>query len=54
MTLTMKDLQRERDQWQQAVADSRTTIKWLEQRGDAKTKRIRELESIVKELGGKP
>ena len=54
MTATMKDLQRERDQWQQAVTDSRKTIKFLEARGDAKTKRIRELESIVKELGGRP
>lgn len=47
-------LRTELEKWQNAVTDSRKTIKWLEQRGDAKTKRIRELESLVKELGGKP
>jgi len=51
---TTAELQTELEKWQQAVADSRTTIKWLEQRGDAKTRRIRELEAQVKELGGRP
>lgn len=52
--MTTAELQTELEKWQQAVADSRTTIKWLEQRGDAKTVRIRELEAKVKELGGTP
>lgn len=52
--MTTAELQKELKAWQQAVTDSRNTIKWLEARGDAKTKRIRELESQVKSLGGKP
>jgi len=52
--LTETDLQKQLDQWQQAVTDSRKTIQWLEQRGDAKTKRIRELETKITELGGTP
>ena len=51
---TTAELQKELKAWQQAVTDSRSTIKWLEQRGDAKTVRIRELEAQVKELGGTP
>jgi phage shock protein A len=52
--MTTAELQSELEKWQQAVADSRTTIKWLEQRGDAKTVRIRELEAKVRQLGGRP
>ena len=51
---TTAELQTELDKWKQAVTDSRSTIKWLEDRGDAKTVRIRELEAKVKELGGTP
>lgn len=49
-----KELQREVKRWQQAVTDSRTTIVWLEERGDEKSKRIRELEAQVQDLGGTP
>lgn len=52
--MTTDELQTELEKWQQAVADSRNTIKFLEARGDVKTKRIRELESQVKQLGGRP
>lgn len=52
--MTTAELQTELDKWKQAVTDSRNTIKFLEARGDAKTKRIRELEAKVKELGGTP
>lgn len=52
--MTVAELQTELKKWQQAVTDSRKTIKWLEARGDKKTKRIRELESQVKQLGGRP
>jgi chromosome segregation ATPase len=48
------ELQSELEKWKQAVTDSRKTIQWLEQRGDAKTTRIRELESKVRDLGGTP
>jgi len=52
--MTIAELQSELSKWQQAVTDSRSTIKWLEARGDAKTLRIRELESQIKQLGGRP
>ena len=52
--LSTAELQTELQKWQQAVTDSRKTIQWLEQRGDAKTVRIRELEAQIKELGGRP
>jgi chromosome segregation ATPase len=55
MTITdMQHLKTELDKWQNAVIHSRSTIKYLEERSDAKTKRIRELEAKVKELGGRP
>lgn len=44
----------ELEHWQRAAAHCRSTIKWLEERGDEKTKRIRELETQVKQLGGRP
>lgn len=51
---TTKELKRELDQWQTAATNSLSTIKWLEERGDQKNKRIRELEAQVRQLGGKP
>lgn len=45
---------RELKAWKNAVDHSRSTIKWLEERGDEKSKRIRELEAQVKDLGGTP
>lgn len=53
MTST-EELQRELDQWKQAVTDAQTTRRWLEERGDRKTRRIRQLEAQVRELGGTP
>lgn len=47
-------LRTELDKWQNAVIHSRSTIKYLEERSDVKTRRIRELEAKVKELGGTP
>lgn len=52
--MTTTELHTELKKWQQAVTDSLNTIKWLEQRGDEKTKRIRELQAQVRELGGRP
>jgi len=52
--LSTAELQTELQKWKKAVTDSRKTIQWLEQRGDAKTKRIRELETKIAELGGTP
>lgn len=52
--MTAKEMQRELNQWKNAVGHSRSTIRWLEERGNEKNKRIRELESKVKELGGTP
>ena len=43
----------EAEKWHKAVDDCKTTLRWLEQRGDAKTKRIRELETKIIEMGGK-
>lgn len=42
------------EKWMKAVDDCKTTLRWLEQRGDAKSKRIRELETKIAELGGTP
>lgn len=50
----LQSLRTELDKWQTAVSHSRSTIRYLEERSDVKSKRIRELESQVKELGGKP
>lgn len=50
----MQKLKTELDKWQTAVVHSRSTIKFLEERGDVKTKRIRELEAQVRSLGGTP
>lgn len=52
--MTTAELESELEKWQNAVKHSLSTIKWLEQRGDEKTKRIRELEAHVKDLGGTP
>lgn len=52
--MTTAELQREIKRWKQAVKDSRNTIKWLEDRGDQKSDRIRALEQQIKELGGTP
>ena len=55
MTITeLQHLRTELDKWQNAVAHSRSTIQYLEERSDMKTRRIRELEAKVKELGGTP
>ena len=55
MTATeLQSLRTELDKWQAAVIHSRSTIKYLEERSDVKTRRIRELEAQVKELGGTP
>ena len=55
MTITdIQHLKTELEKWQTAVSHSRSTIKYLEERSDVKSKRIRELESMVKELGGTP
>lgn len=40
--------------WQKAVDDARTTIKYLEERGAQKQKRIREMEAQLKDLGHTP
>jgi len=53
-TAQMQQLKTELDKWQNAVIHSRSTIKYLEERSDVKTRRIRELEAKVKELGGRP
>lgn len=50
----LQHLRTELDKWQNAVIHSRSTIKYLEERSDVKTRRIRELEAKVKELGGTP
>ena len=50
----LQHLRTELDKWQNAVIHSRSTIKYLEERSDIKTRRIRELEAQVKELGGTP
>lgn len=52
--LELQKLKTELDKWQSAVVHSRSTIKFLGERGDVKTKRIRELETQVKALGGRP
>lgn len=54
MTTNIHHLKTELDKWQTAVAHSRSTIKYLEERSDVKTQRIRELEKQVRELGGTP
>ena len=55
MTATeMQQLKTELDKWQNAVIHSRSTIKYLEERSDIKTRRIRELEAQVRDLGGTP
>ena len=55
MTVTdIQHLKTELEKWQNAVIHSRSTIKYLEERSDVKTRRIRELEAKVKELGGRP
>lgn len=54
MKTEVQHLKTELDKWQNAVIHSRSTIKYLEERSDVKTRRIRELESIVKELVGTP
>lgn len=55
MTITdIQHLKTELDKWQTAVVHSRSTIKFLEERSDVKTRRIRELEAQVKQLGGTP
>ena len=55
MTSTdIQHLKTELEKWQNAVIHSRSTIKYLEERSDVKTRRIRELEAKVKELGGRP
>lgn len=53
-TAEIQHLKTELDKWQNAVAHSRSTIKFLEERSDVKTQRIRELEAQVRELGGTP
>lgn len=53
-TTEMQQLKTELDKWQNAVVHSRSTIKYLEERSDVKTRRIRELEAKVKDLGGTP
>ena len=50
----LQHLRTELDKWQNAVIHSRSTIKYLEERSDVKTRRIRELEAQVKDLGGTP
>jgi len=50
----LQHLRTELDKWQNAVIHSRSTIKYLEERSDMKTRRIRELEAQVRALGGKP
>lgn len=50
----LQSLRTELDKWQTAVAHSRSTIQYLEERSDVKTRRIRELEAQVRALGGKP
>lgn len=52
MSTELQKLKTELDKWQSAVVHSRSTIKFLEERGDVKSQRIRELESQVKALGG--
>src|SRR5699024_245676 len=55
MTSTdIQHLKTELDKWQNAVIHSRSTIKYLEERSEVKTARIRELECQVKEVGRKP
>ena len=53
-TSELQYLRTELEKWQNAVIHSRSTIKYLEERSDVKTRRIRELEAQVKDLGGKP
>lgn len=53
-TAELQHLRTELEKWQNAVIHSRSTIKYLEERSDVKTRRIRELEAKVKELGGTP
>lgn len=50
----IQKLKTELDKWQNAVIHSRSTIKYLEERSDAKNTRIRELETKVRDLGGTP
>jgi|GEM_PF-5106416 len=50
----LQHLRTELDKWQNAVIHSRSTIKYLEERSDVKTRRIRELEAQVRDLGGTP
>ena len=53
-TAELQHLRTELEKWQNAVIHSRSTIKYLEERSDVKTRRIRELTAQVKELGGTP
>lgn len=53
-TAELQKLRTELEKWQQAVIHSRSTIKYLEERSDVKTRRIRELETKIRDLGGTP
>lgn len=54
MKTEVQHLKTELDKWQNAVIHSRSTIKYLEEQSDIKTRRIRELEAKVKDPGGTP
>lgn len=47
---TVTRLRKDAQAWSKAFDDARTTIKYLEERGAEKQRRIRELEQHIKEL----